>query len=183
MSPKILVVDDEPQLQRLISDWLTEAGYKIVTASNGQEGLKRFKEHSPDLVISDVWMPGMDGYQLCRMLKRHSNVSVLLMTGVPNEVAVLREMDVGADDVIIKPFDMHNLISRVEALLGASQEEAPAPPESQPVAYPPQNATEQPRPSQPPVNQEHPLVQVYNSLSSGDKELLLRVAQRLASGN
>lgn len=176
MATKILVVDDEPQLQRLLSDWLTEAGYTIFTASNGQEGLKAYKQHQPELVISDVWMPGMDGYQLCRMLKRNTPASVLLMTGVPNEVAVLREMDVGADDVIIKPFDMHNLITRVEAILGKSQS---APAESPTSSSPVQNAPEQQTAASP----EHTLSQLYNSLSSSDRELLLRMAQRLVSGS
>ena len=180
MATKILVVDDEPQLQRLISDWLTEAGYTIFTASNGQEGLKAYKQHQPELVISDVWMPGMDGYQLCRMLKRNTPASVLLMTGVPNEVAVLQEMDVGADDVIIKPFDMHHLITRVEAILGKAQS---ALAESQTASSPTQVEPEPSSPSRPVTRMDSPLAKLYDSLSESDRELLLKMAQRLASGS
>ena len=212
MTTKILVVDDERQLRNLISEWLTEAGFEVVTASDGQEGVARLQQHDPALVISDVWMPGMDGYQVCRLTKRLSTAPVLMMTGVPNEADILKEMNVGADDVLLKPFDVSDLMERVNKLLKehpngklnrgptpapppppqpTAPAAAPEPVAAQPAAQPKATVQAQPVPAQPangPETQpqaeqtttpEQFLIQVFQALPDVDKELLLRMAQRL----
>ena len=212
MTTKILVVDDERQLRNLLSEWLTEAGFEVITASDGQEGVARLQQHDPALVISDVWMPGMDGYQVCRLTKRLSTAPVLMMTGVPNEAAILKEMNVGADDVLLKPFDVSDLMARVNKLLkehpngklirvpGRAPQAVPPPaapaPAPQPVAAQqaetPQGAVQpKPAPAQPAnapgpqpqaqetIAPEQFLIQVFKALPDVDKDLLLRMAQRL----
>ena len=205
MATRILVVDDEKQLRNLISEWLTEAGFEVITAGDGQEGVARLQQHDPALVISDVWMPGMDGYQVCRLTKRLSSAPVLMMTGVPNEAAILKEMNVGADDVLLKPFDVADLTKRVKKLLEEHPDgklhKAPSPPPAapaptapppapqpgpaQPTAQPQAPVATQSAPAQPPnepqqkVAPEQFLIQVFKALPDNDKELLLRFAQRL----
>lgn len=212
MATKILVVDDERQLRNLINEWLTEAGFEVITAGDGQEGVARLQQHDPALVISDVWMPGMDGYQVCRLTKRLSTAPVLMMTGVPNEAAILKEMNVGADDVLLKPFDVEDLMGRVNKLLKEHPDgklhkgptiarQAPVAPPPQPTAPPPppepvaaEQVTQpqvavqdQPVPeqaagessSQSTMAPEQFLIQVFQALPDVDKELLLRMAQRL----
>lgn len=212
MATKILVVDDERQLRNLINEWLTEAGFEVITAGDGQEGVARLQQHDPALVISDVWMPGMDGYQVCRLTKRLSTAPVLMMTGVPNEAAILKEMNVGADDVLLKPFDVEDLMGRVNKLLKEHPDgklhkgptiarQAPVAPPPQPTAPPPPPepvaaeqvaqpqvaVQDQPVPEQaagesspePTMAPEQFLIQVFQALPDVDKELLLRMAQRL----
>ena len=109
------------------------------------------------------------------------------MTGVPNEVAVLQEMDVGADDVIIKPFDMNHLVTRVEALLKTSQEKAAQAPSSAPTPAPAptesRSPTPTPQPAPSPASPEQTFMRLYNSLSGSDRELLLKMARRLSENN
>lgn len=207
MATRILVVDDERQLRNLVGEWLTEAGFEVIMAGDGQEGVARLQQHDPALVISDVWMPGMDGYQVCRLTKRLSTAPVLMMTGVPNEAAILKETNVGADDVLLKPFDVGDLLSRVNKLLkehpGGKLNRAPRPapppaPAPQPAAPPPapervaaqpasgphvavqaQPSSEQPANDQQTQSPEQFLIQVFKALPDIDKDLLLRMAQRL----
>ena len=211
MATKILVVDDERQLRNLISEWLIDAGFEVVTAGDGQEGVASLQQHDPALIISDVWMPGMDGYQVCRLAKRLSTAPVLMMTGVPNEAAILKEMNVGADDVLVKPFDEDDLMSRVDSLLkehpggklhqelrtvpqpasGPAAKPAVAPPPAPEAATAkpasPAQVQAPPAPAQPindPESQqteapEEILMRVFQALPEVDKELLLRMAQRL----
>jgi len=117
MTATILIVDDEPSLREVIADYLQDAGYQTCVASNGHEGLAQLKQFQPDLVISDVWMPGMDGYTFCKLVKQATTTPVILLTGVPQEVRWFREVGAGADDYIAKPPIMRDFLARIEELL------------------------------------------------------------------
>jgi archaellum biogenesis ATPase FlaH/CheY-like chemotaxis protein len=118
MAAKILIVDDEPAVLELLVDWLESDDHEVWSASDGYEGLKLLREVKPDLAITDIQMPGLDGYLFCQHARRISNIPVLIITGVPQEVAVLREMDVGTDHYLTKPIGMDALLDQVAELLG-----------------------------------------------------------------
>lgn len=118
MGKKILVVDDEPTFVRLVDQVLTNKGYEMLEASNGQEALRLLYAHKPDLVLLDVVMPGMDGWETCNRIRDVSNVPIILLTGVQKtEADVVRGLDYGADDYIIKPVGNRELVARVQAIL------------------------------------------------------------------
>jgi len=117
---RILVVDDSRLAQKMIRDRLESAGYAVVTASSGEEALAWLQREVPDLVISDVVMPGIDGYELCRRMRKQprlANVPVILLTargGIAEKVA---GFEAGADDYLVKPFDPVELELRGKGLL------------------------------------------------------------------
>lgn len=117
MPPKILIVDDENVVGKVLVDALEGAGYETAQALSAKDGLEMIQNFRPDLIISDVWMPGMNGYTFCKLAKKMSNASIIMMSGVPSEVSVLKEMNIGADDILIKPIDLEELSVRVDALL------------------------------------------------------------------
>ena len=119
--PKILVVDDVPRNVRLLELSLKAEGYRVVAAYNGQEALEKVEIEQPDLILLDVMMPGMDGYEVCRKLRRNRRTRVLPIVmitayqkGVENKIKAL---DAGADDFISKPFDRYEVLARVRSLL------------------------------------------------------------------
>jgi len=115
---KILVVDDEPALVRLIEQVLSVKGYEVLKASNGQEALRLFFTHRPDLVILDVVMPRMDGWQTCSRIREVSDVPIIILTGrEKTEDSVVRGLDYGADEYLIKPVGNRELLARVRAML------------------------------------------------------------------
>ncbi|MDP6453573.1 MAG: response regulator [SAR202 cluster bacterium] len=117
MAEKILIVDDERMVQELLVDSLESEGYETVCASDGFEAMRLLNEASPDLVITDVQMPEMDGYKFTQYVRRVSDTPVMIMTGVPQEAMNLREKDVGADSYLIKPISLDELLNRIAALL------------------------------------------------------------------
>ncbi len=114
---RVLVVDDEGDIRALLCELLTRAGYEAVEASDGQRGLRSFYEHRPDLVIADVGMPGLDGWQLLERIRELSDVPVLLLTARSSELEKVRGLKAGADDYVTKPFGRQELLARIEALL------------------------------------------------------------------
>ena len=177
LASRILVVDDNERITRLVSDYLTEAGFDVITAGDCDEGVAQLKKYNPSLIMMDIWMPGLDGYHLCRLSKSLSSAPVLMMTGVPNEAAVLREMDVGADDVIFKPFDMNDLLARIEKLLlakpdGRLRQTWSSDDHTKVTAYAPQPPVQQNN------NSEQYIVQVFWKLTEADKAQFLRLVQR-----
>lgn len=101
---KILLADDDPTFVRLVNEVLTQKGYKMFTASNGQEALQLMFTHKPDLVLLDVVMPGMDGWQTCHRIRELSDVPIVMITGWKTaDDDIVRGFDYGADDYIIKP--------------------------------------------------------------------------------
>jgi two-component system KDP operon response regulator KdpE len=118
-SATILVVDDEPQIRRVMRATLTAQGYEIVEARDGQEALEKMKE-KPDLVILDMNLPVMDGLEACRAIRASSNVPVIMLTVRSAEKDKVRALDAGADDYIVKPFGIQELLARIRAALRRS---------------------------------------------------------------
>ncbi|NLD50361.1 MAG: response regulator, partial [Clostridiaceae bacterium] len=117
---KILIIDDTEFMTKLISDILVNAEYDVVIASNGPDGIQKVREEKPDLVILDVIMPGMDGYQVCKQLREDESnnlMPIIMLTAHDNEDDKLTGLELGADDYIIKPFNGRELVSRVRNTL------------------------------------------------------------------
>lgn len=126
---KILVVDDEEHIVELISYNLSAAGYKVVTASNGLDAIKIAKEEKPRLILLDLMLPGMDGFDVCKEIrgdKDFKNTSIIMLTAKGEELDKILGLELGADDYITKPFSVRELLARVKAVLrrvGTIQEE------------------------------------------------------------
>lgn len=116
-STQILLVDDEHSIQTLLSYPLRKEGYQVTPALDGREALKRFAEERFDLVILDLMLPRLDGVEVCRELRRHSQVPIIMLTAKGSETDKVAGLEVGADDYITKPFSMREFRSRVKATL------------------------------------------------------------------
>ncbi|MBP7213756.1 MAG: response regulator transcription factor [Anaerolineaceae bacterium] len=117
MAEKILVVDDELSLQEALTYSLEKEGYLVTVAGDGLTALEIAHANPPDLVILDVMLPGIDGFEVCRVLRQESNMPVLMLTARDDEIDRVVGLEVGADDYLPKPFSMRELIARVKALL------------------------------------------------------------------
>lgn len=118
MDRKILVVDDEPAFARFVGSSLSHKGYEVLTANNGQEALRLLFAHKPDLVLLDVMMPKMDGWQTCNRIREVSDVPIVIVTGSQrSESDIVCGLDYGADDYLIKPVGNKELAARVKAIL------------------------------------------------------------------
>ncbi len=117
MSQTILVVDDEPQIVRFVRAYLEDAGYRVVTASDGQEALFVARHEKPDLVILDLMMPGMDGWDFIRRYRRERDTPVIVLTARVEETDQVLGLELGADDYVAKPFSPRALVARVRAVL------------------------------------------------------------------
>ena len=117
MKESILVMEDDPNIQELIVEFLRAEGYKVDYASDGLEGIQLFKESKYDLVLLDIMMPNLDGYSVCKMIRQRSQVPVIFLTAMNEEVDQLRGFDLECDDYITKPFSFNLLIQRVKAVL------------------------------------------------------------------
>ena len=113
---KVLVVEDEESLLFTLAHSLKREGYTVLTASRGDDGLKLAREHHPDLILLDVMLPGLDGIQVCRLLRRDSDVPIIMLTALGGESDRVAGLDTGADDYMPKPFGMRELMARVRAL-------------------------------------------------------------------
>jgi two-component system alkaline phosphatase synthesis response regulator PhoP len=114
---KILVVDDEPSITKLVSAYLKPEGYEIYTATDGNAGLKAARTFKPDLIILDVMLPGIDGIELLSRLRRESDVYVIMLTARTEETDKIVGLSVGADDYVTKPFSPRELVARVKSAL------------------------------------------------------------------
>ncbi len=117
MNVQILVVDDEPRYVRLMEANLVSAGYSVLTADNGQDAVSIVDEQQPDLVLLDVMMPVLDGLTACERIRKFSNVPIIMVTARGDERDRVRGLDVGADDYIVKPYSVTELLARVRAVL------------------------------------------------------------------
>jgi two-component system, OmpR family, KDP operon response regulator KdpE len=115
--PKILVVDDEPQIARVLKTTLSARGYSVRTASDGDDALQVMKSWTPDLVITDLRMPNMDGVELCRNLRAKSGIPIIVLSVRNEERTKVEALDAGADDYVTKPFSVDELLARVRAAL------------------------------------------------------------------
>jgi two-component system, OmpR family, KDP operon response regulator KdpE len=115
--PRILVVDDEPQLTRVLRTGLKSRGYEVRSAADGVAGFETFSDWQPDLVITDLAMPNMDGLELCRRLRGISQVPIIILSAKGEEKTKVEALDLGADDFVTKPFGIDELLARVRASL------------------------------------------------------------------
>ena len=120
-SLKVLMVDDESRMRKLVSDFLTRKGYQVIEAGDGEEAIDKFYEDKNiSLVILDVMMPKMNGWDTCRQIRKNSNVRIIMLTAKSDEASELNGFDCGADEYISKPFSPKILTARVDALIRRS---------------------------------------------------------------
>ncbi len=117
MDAKLLVVDDDPNICELLRLYFEKEGYKVLTASDGAEGISHFKTFEPDLVLLDVMMPKKDGWQVCREIREISTKPVIMITAKGEVFDKVLGLELGADDFVVKPFDMKELSARIKAVL------------------------------------------------------------------
>jgi DNA-binding response OmpR family regulator len=125
MSRKILVVDDELKMVKLVRTYLEGAGFKVIVACDGQEALTVFRHEQPDLIVLDLMMPRIDGLDVARTIRRTSDVPIVMLTARAEEADRLIGLELGADDYVVKPFSPRELVARVRAVLRRA---TPSPP-------------------------------------------------------
>jgi DNA-binding response OmpR family regulator len=114
---KILVVDDDPDIVELVSLYLLKEGYEVITADNGQLVFDLVLLHKPDLIILDIVLPGMDGIEVCRQLRKNYNMPILFISGKSDDIDIILALSMGGDDYMTKPFSPSQLVARVKAHL------------------------------------------------------------------
>ena len=129
---KLLIIDDDEQLVEAMCLYLTKAGYEVSTASNGRDGLQTMYLDRPDLIVLDIMMPEMDGWEVCGRVRDVSNVPVIMLTARGQEADRVKGLKIGADDYVIKPFSLKELDARIQAVLHRA---AWPPPTESPVTY------------------------------------------------
>ncbi|MEI7556896.1 response regulator transcription factor [Candidatus Chlorohelix sp.] len=117
----ILVVDDQPSLVRLVRDNLESRGFRVTSASDGKKALDIVENDKPDLVVLDIMMPGLDGYEVCRRIREFSTVPIIMLTARNDQESLVHGFEAGADDYIPKPFHANELLARIEAVLRRSE--------------------------------------------------------------
>ena len=118
---KILVVDDEPKIIQLTQDYLENAGFSVISAGDGERALAVIRDEQPDLVVLDLGLPGMDGLDVCRSIRKTSNLPIIMLTARDEETDKLVGLELGADDYITKPFSPKELVARVRSVLRRSE--------------------------------------------------------------
>ncbi len=121
MAVRILVVDDEPRYLRLLEANLLTEGYQVFTATDGEEAVEFFSSNPVDLILLDVMLPRMDGFTACQRIRQYSTVPIIMLTAKGEEHDRVRGLDVGADDYLVKPFSVMELLARVRAVLRRAQ--------------------------------------------------------------
>ena len=114
---KILIVEDEERIRKVVRSFLIKNGYVVREAADGEEGLDLFYEWNPDLVLLDVMMPKKDGFEVCKEIRKFSNVPIIMITAKGEDYEKIMGLDIGADDYIVKPFSPGEVIARVRAIL------------------------------------------------------------------
>ncbi len=114
---KVMVVDDDKHIAELISLYLMKEGYDTKEVYNGKEALEVFSEYNPNIVILDIMLPGLDGYQVCSSIRKTSNVPIIMLTAKGETFDKVLGLELGADDYMVKPFDSKELVARVKAVL------------------------------------------------------------------
>ena len=118
---KILVVDDDTNICELLRLYLTKEGYQVTVANDGEEGLEKFNQVKPDMVLLDVMMPKMDGLEVCRRIRKLGNTPVMMLTAKGETFDKVLGLELGADDYVVKPFDAKEVVARVKAVLRRTQ--------------------------------------------------------------
>jgi two-component system KDP operon response regulator KdpE len=117
VSGRILVVDDEPEIRRALSTGLGYHGFEVHTVASGEEGLKQLAAWRPDVVLLDLGLPGVDGFEVLRRMQAQGRAAVIVVSVMPGERDKVRALDAGADDYVVKPFGMEELLARIRAVL------------------------------------------------------------------
>lgn len=136
---KILIVDDDENIAELISLYLTKECFDTMMVHDGEEALAAFEHYAPNLILLDLMLPGIDGYQICREIRAKSNIPIIMLSAKGETFDKVLGLELGADDYIIKPFDSKELIARVKAVLRRSQpakQEVPTNEKQKCVTYP-----------------------------------------------
>lgn len=133
--PTILIVDDEPIVREVVSQYLRQDGFTVEVAADGKEGMAKFQSARPDLVLLDLMLPEIDGIEVCRRIRSQSNVPVIMVTAKSDETDTIIGLGVGADDYIAKPFSPRELVARIKAVLRRAT--APPPAEGDPLHFGP----------------------------------------------
>lgn len=118
MTPKLLLIDDDRTLLNLLGEFLRGEDFELLVAANGETGLRLAYEQHPDLVLLDVMLPGMDGWEICARLRELSRVPIIMLTAKATEADKLRGFRLGVDDYVTKPFSFAELVARIQAVLG-----------------------------------------------------------------
>jgi len=196
---KILVADDDPDLRELIAYTLAQAGYLAIKAADGSAAVRQFAQESPDLVVLDINMPGLSGFEVCEAIRARSRVPVMMLTVRGEEEDLVRALGLGADDYLTKPFSPRTLLARIKALLRRSGSEPAAPLAAGRVALDLAEHTVRIAQAEPvrltklelrllqmllanagrTVSSDRLLVQVWGHRSGGDRQLLKQLVHRL----
>ena len=196
---KVLVADDDADLRELIGFSLMQAGYLVIKAGDGPAALRRFEEEAPDLVLLDINMPHLSGFQVCETIRTRSRVPVMMLTVRGEEEDLVRALGLGADDYLTKPFSPRTLLARVKALLRRAGMESTAPLAAGRVSLDLEEHTVRIGAAEPvrltklelrllqmllanaghAVNSERLLTQVWGHRSGGDRQLLKQLVHRL----
>ena len=125
MAISVLVVEDDQNIRELLQMYLEKEGYAVTLAADGRQGLEKFRAISPDIVLLDIMMPGMDGWEVCRNIRAESKTPVIMLTAKGETDDKVQGLKTGADDYITKPFEMKEVLARIEAVLRRSSGAAP----------------------------------------------------------
>ena len=117
MNPTILIIDDDAKLNQLLKDFLKDFGYAVITATHPAMGLKKLKQAGPDLVILDIMLPDMDGFEVCRVIRQSSNIPIIMLTARGEVTDKVVGLELGADDYLAKPFEPRELVARIQSVL------------------------------------------------------------------
>jgi len=122
VSQKILIVDDEQKIVEVVKSYLEHSGYQVYTANNGRQAMVLYKELNPDLIVLDLMLPDITGEEICRNIRRESGIPIIMLTAKVEEEDILKGLDMGADDYVLKPFSPRQLVARVAAVLRRSSD-------------------------------------------------------------
>jgi DNA-binding response OmpR family regulator len=128
MDERVLLVEDDPSIREVAALGLTRAGFRVTTAGDGREGLVRARHDPFDVVVLDVMLPSLDGFEVCREIRRDSRVPIVMLTARTDTVDVVTGLELGADDYVTKPFELPELVARVRAVLRRSRVSEPGEP-------------------------------------------------------
>ena len=117
MKTKILLLDDDPNIRQLVRLYLEKEGFDVTEADRGDTALKEFKAAPPNLMLLDVMLPGMDGWQVCREVRKVSNIPIIMLTAKDETFDKVLGLELGADDYVVKPFDAKELVARIKAVI------------------------------------------------------------------
>ncbi|MGD9365619.1 MAG: response regulator transcription factor [Desulfobacteraceae bacterium] len=117
MANQVLIIDDDPKLNRLLTEFLSGFGFKVYTSVTPSEGFKKLRRHKPDMVILDVMLPEMNGFDVCKQIRRDSTVPIIMLTARGEPMDRIVGLELGADDYLPKPFEPRELVARIQAVL------------------------------------------------------------------